>query len=102
MSITDPLVPLEAFALDPAVLHLNHGSFGAAPRAALAAQAAARNALEAATMRFMVRDWPGLIASTRVRVAAFVGCDPDVYNRLADYDRLAEALLARGVRGRAL
>ena len=77
MSITEPLVPLEAFALDPAVLHLNHGSFGAAPRAALAAQAEARNRLEAATMRFMVRDWPGLIAAARARVAAFVGSDPE-------------------------
>ena len=77
MSITEPLVPLEAFALDPAVLHVNHGSFGAAPRAALAAQAEARNALEAATMRFMVRDWPDLIATARARVAAFVGSDPE-------------------------
>jgi isopenicillin-N epimerase len=77
MSITEPLVPLEAFALDPTVLHLNHGSFGAAPRAALAAQAEARNALEAATMRFMVRDWPGLITTARARVAAFVGSDPE-------------------------
>jgi isopenicillin-N epimerase len=77
MNIDEPLVPLEAFALDPAVLHLNHGSFGAAPRAALAAQAAARSALEAATMRFMVRDWPGLIAMTRARVAAFVGGDAE-------------------------
>jgi hypothetical protein len=34
LSVTDPLVPLEAFALNPTVLHLNHGSVGAAPRAA--------------------------------------------------------------------
>ena len=27
-------------------------------------------------MRFMVRDWPGLIATARARVAAFVGSDP--------------------------
>lgn len=40
-----------AFALDPAVLHWNHGSYGAAPRAALAAQQAVRERLEAATMR---------------------------------------------------
>jgi isopenicillin-N epimerase len=77
MSITEPLVPLEAFALDPTVLHLNHGSFGATPRAALAAQADARSALEAATMRFMLRDWPGLIDGARARVAAFVGSDPE-------------------------
>lgn len=77
MSITEPLVPLEAFALDPTVLHLNHGSFGATPRAALAVQAEARKDLEAATMRFMVRDWPSLIAAARARVAAFVGGDPE-------------------------
>jgi isopenicillin-N epimerase len=77
MGITEPLVPLEAFALDPSVLHLNHGSFGAAPRAALAAQAEARTALEAATMRFMVRDWPGLIDAARARVASLVGGDPE-------------------------
>lgn len=77
MSITEPLVPLEAFALDPTILHLNHGSFGAAPRAALGVQAEARSALEAATMRFMVRDWPGLIQTARARVAAFVGSDPE-------------------------
>jgi isopenicillin-N epimerase len=77
MSITEALVPLQAFALDPTLLHLNHGSFGAAPRAALAVQTEARNALEAATMRFMVRDWPGLIATARARVAAFVGGDPE-------------------------
>jgi isopenicillin-N epimerase len=75
MSITEPLVPLEAFALDPTVLHLNHGSFGAAPRAALDAQAEARSALEAATMRFMLRDWPSLLNAARARVAAFVGSD---------------------------
>ena len=38
-----------AFALDPAVLHWNHGSYGACPRAALAAQAAVRAELESAT-----------------------------------------------------
>lgn len=77
MSITEPLVPLEAFALDPTVLHLNHGSFGAAPRAALRVQAEIRNALEAATMRFLVRDWQKLLDAARARVAAFVGSDPE-------------------------
>jgi isopenicillin-N epimerase len=77
MSITEPLVPLEAFGLDPAVLHLNHGSFGAAPRAALGAQAEARGALEAAPMRFMVREWQGRLDAVRARIAAFAGGDPE-------------------------
>lgn len=77
MSITEPLVPLEAFALDPTVLHVNHGAFGAAPRAALAAQAEARSALEAATMRFMVRDWQGRLDAAREQIAAFVGAEAE-------------------------
>jgi isopenicillin-N epimerase len=77
MRITEPLVPSTAFGLDPSVLHLNHGSFGAASRAALVAQAEARSALEAATMRFMVREWQGRLDRARARVAAFVGADPE-------------------------
>lgn len=75
MSISEPLVPLAAFGLDPAVLHVNHGSFGAATRAALDAQADARGALEAATMRFMVREWQGRLDAARARTAEFVGAD---------------------------
>ena len=33
---------------------------------------------------------------------AFIRISAHVYNRLNDYDRLADALLARGIRGRAL
>lgn len=77
MDLTTPLAPLSVFALDPRVLHLNHGSFGAAARAALDVQAAMRARLEAATMRFMVREWQGLLDQARARVAAFVGADPE-------------------------
>lgn len=77
MTITEPLIPLEAFGLDPRVLHLNHGSYGAASRAALRAQAEARDALEAATMRFMVRDWQSQLDAARARVASFVGADAE-------------------------
>jgi len=77
MSITESLVPLEAFGLDSRVLHLNHGSFGAAVRAALRAQTEARGELEKATMRFMVRDWQSRLDAARARVAGFVGADPE-------------------------
>lgn len=66
----------DAFALDPAVLHWNHGSFGACPRAVLAAQAAVRAELEAATMRFFVCAYPERLAAARVAVAGFLGADP--------------------------
>lgn len=77
MIVSEPLVPIDAFALDPRILHVNHGSYGAAPRAALTAQSELRAALEAATMRFMVRDWQGLLDATRASVARFVGADPE-------------------------
>lgn len=77
MTITEPLVPLGAFGLDPSVLHVNHGSFGAASGAALHAQAETRRALEASTMRFMVRDWQRLLDAARARVAEHVGSEPE-------------------------
>ena len=54
-----------AFALDPAVLHWNHGSYGACPRAALAAQAAVRAELESATMRYFVQRLEPAVAAAR-------------------------------------
>lgn len=76
MDISVAAAPISAFALDPAVLHLNHGSFGACPRAVLAAQDAIRARLEAAPMRFMVCEWQDALDAARARVAAFVGADP--------------------------
>ena len=66
----------DAFVLDPAVVHLNHGSFGACPRAALDVQAAWRARLEAATMRFFVLDGQPALDDARAEVAGFVGADP--------------------------
>jgi len=77
VNLSAPVAPLSAFVLDPAVLHLNHGSFGACPRAVLAAQDAIRARLEAATMRFMVCEWQDRLDAARARVAAVVGADPE-------------------------
>jgi isopenicillin-N epimerase len=77
--VVDPLArvaPLDAFALDPAIVHLNHGSFGACPRAVLDAQSAWRTRVEAATMRFFVLDWQDAIDDARARLAGFLRADP--------------------------
>ena len=66
----------DAFVLDPEVLHLNHGSFGACPRAVLEAQAALRARLEAATMRWFVLEYQDALDRARAAAAAFVGADP--------------------------
>ena len=66
-----------AFALDPEVLHWNHGSYGACPRAALAAQQAVRDRIEAATMRYFMRELAPAMAAARAAVGRFVGADAD-------------------------
>jgi isopenicillin-N epimerase len=63
--------------LDPRVTFLNHGSYGACPRAVLEAQTAWRARLEAQPVQFLSRDLPGLLADARSEVGAFVGADPD-------------------------
>lgn len=67
----------EHWTLDPAVTFLNHGSFGACPRAVLEHQQQLRARLESEPVRFMVRELPALLEDARRRLAAFVGADAD-------------------------
>lgn len=64
------------WTLDPAVTFLNHGSYGATPRAVLDYQSMLRAEMEREPVQFMGRRLPDLIAEVRARVAAFVGADP--------------------------
>src|SRR5512142_1441136 len=67
---------LEAFGLDPDVLHLNHGAFGVAPVTVRRAAAAWRERAERNPHRFNRVEVPGLVAAARERAAAFLGVDP--------------------------
>ena len=67
----------ELWALDPAVIHLNHGSFGACTRIGLDRQSAIRRQMEANTLRFFEVDLPDLLMSSRQSLAEFVGADAD-------------------------
>jgi isopenicillin-N epimerase len=58
-----------AWSLDPEVRHLNHGSFGAVPRAAQEAQAALRRRMEASPVEWFPGQ-PGMIAEARRAIAA--------------------------------
>jgi isopenicillin-N epimerase len=67
---------LEAFGLDPDVLHLNHGAFGVAPVTVRQAAAAWRERAERNPHRFNRTEVSGLVAAARERAAAFLGIDP--------------------------
>ena len=73
---TEPASPIEHWALDPAVVHLNHGSYGGCLRRVIDVSNASRNRLEAAPMQFLVLDWQTEIDRARATLAAFVGTDP--------------------------
>src|SRR5439155_23240861 len=56
---------------------LNHGSYGAAPRAVLAAQQAWRDRMESEPVRFFSHDLEPAMDRARAALGAFVGADPD-------------------------
>ncbi len=66
-----------AWALDPAVVFLNHGSFGACPRAVLEAQAVLRAELEANPVAFLERALEPRLEAARAALGAFLGVDPE-------------------------
>src|SRR5690349_24201187 len=81
MSAVDTIVSvdaalLEAFGLDPDVLHLNHGAFGVAPVVVRRAATAWRDRAERNPHRFNRVEVSGLVAAARERAAGFLGVDP--------------------------
>lgn len=64
------------WSLDPNIIFLNHGSFGACPLPVLEAQRRFRQQLEAEPVRFFVREFEPLLDEARRSLANFVGADP--------------------------
>ena len=80
MSVAEP-PRRSAFApfwpLEPAVAYLNHGSFGACPKAVLERQAALRAELEREPVDFLWRTLPARLAEARGALGTFLGAEPD-------------------------
>ena len=64
----------EQFLLDPAVIYLNHGSFGACPKPVFQAYQGWQLQLERQPVDFLDRGAPGLMANARTALAEYVGC----------------------------
>jgi isopenicillin-N epimerase len=67
----------EHWQLDPGITFLNHGSFGATPRAILEKQSELRAQMEAEPVRFMVRELEPLLDASRARLAELLGASTD-------------------------
>ena len=77
MTAATGLPDASAWALDPAVAYLNHGSFGATPVPVLAEQQRLRTAMERNPVSFLVHRLPELLDAVRAEVAAFLGADQE-------------------------
>ena len=67
----------EHWLLDPAITFLNHGSFGATPRAVLRVQDEYRQQMEREPVRFFTRELEPLLDEARISIADFLGADAE-------------------------
>src|SRR5688572_20811003 len=68
---------IHQWALDPSIAFMNHGCFGARPRAVLQAQAKLREQYESRPIEFLDRKRTAMIADARAGLGRFVGAGPD-------------------------
>ena len=65
------------FSLDPNVIYLNHGAFGACPRVVQEVQREYRDRLEKNPVHFFMRELERLLDETRAVLGPFLGANPD-------------------------
>lgn len=78
MSLSLPLTHIaEQYLIDPDVVFLNHGSFGAVPRPVFESYQHWQRELEANPVFFLGYRLPELLAKSRERLGAFINAAPD-------------------------
>jgi isopenicillin-N epimerase len=75
--VSDGIGLREEFLLDPSVTFLNHGSFGACPRAVFERYQHWQLELERQPVLFLARRLDELLEEARSALGAYVGADPD-------------------------
>ncbi|MHB2023755.1 MAG: aminotransferase class V-fold PLP-dependent enzyme [Mycobacteriales bacterium] len=83
-----------AWDLEPDTAHLNHGSFGAAPKIVLDRQAELRRELEANPTRFLLHRLPDLLDQARLEIGAFLGAAPAQTAFLANATEATQTVIA--------
>ena len=82
--------------LDPAVVFLNHGSFGACPREVLELQGQYRRRMEAEPVRFLTRELDPLLDASRERLARLLHTGSDnlafVHNATTGVNAVARSI----------
>ena len=68
---------LAEFQLDPAIVYLNHGGFGVAPKRVLEAQRRWSDQMESGPGRFFMAERPAALEAALARVAGFLRTTPD-------------------------
>jgi isopenicillin-N epimerase len=76
-NINDAANLKDLFLLDPDVIFLNHGSFGATPRPVMEEYQRRQEALERQPVQFLATDLQGYLAEARSALGAFVHADRD-------------------------
>ncbi|MGQ0740952.1 MAG: aminotransferase class V-fold PLP-dependent enzyme [Alphaproteobacteria bacterium] len=84
---------LARFALDPRILHLNHGSFGAAPHSVLEEQQRWRMRMEGNPMRFFLDELPLLLRERAAGAARCFGGDAEGWVFVENATAAANAVL---------
>ncbi|MEI6435388.1 MAG: aminotransferase class V-fold PLP-dependent enzyme [Bacteroidota bacterium] len=65
------------WTIDPQIVYLNHGSFGACPRVILEKQNQYRQMLEKEPIQFLMKNIEGLLDKSREKVASFIHANPE-------------------------
>src|SRR5208282_6738020 len=76
-ALNRPAADPQAWLLDPGIIFLNHGAFGACPRRVLEFQSEWRAQMERQPLQFLVREMETPLDAAREALAQFTGADAD-------------------------